>query len=701
MSRLRTSLQMVLFPVLVGIRQWLQHREERQFYDLMHKITIALNGSLDLAAVIDQVLTSAQRMVAYQTADVRIIDGENLHVLGTRGFNDYFTAAPFDVPIHWRDFPLMREVYEMGRVAVVQDTRTDPRWKADPPFHWIRAHLKVPIKLGGGVIGFLNLDSNRPGFFTPRHARWMQVFADQAAVAIRNAQLYAAEHEQRLLNEALNETAALLNRTLVLSEVFDNILHIVDKVVPHEASNIMLVEGGVTRTISARGYEKYQVTEFVKALSFSIEETGDFRKVISDKQVSVMPDTHADPNWKAFPELAWVRSHLKAPILIDGQVIGFLHLDSTEPHFFTEKHVQTIRTFAEQSAVAIKNARLYAELDRERARLEAILDATGEGILYLEDGLIQYANRAFIQMTEGSEVLNRSFLDFLELLREEKQNLQEQMTHDLQHDGQFYRRDLLLKRRKDDAFYIDMTAALVNEKNPQSVVIMVRDMSQEKRLQLRQSRFITHAAHELRHPLANFMTRLYLLRRKPEEMEEHLNRLDETTQRMTDIIEDMLMVSQFGQGQVTMNPTLISIQEAIGQALLEKHELADDLHVQVESSLPDDPLYAVLDRTLFIEMVGTLVVNAITSGGEKGRVGLRLWQEEAEAVLQITDSGLPLPEEQQEQFFEPFHRPSAGRVVRTGLELTIAEYIVTQHKGRISIQSDRTGNTVTVWLPLG
>ncbi|MBZ0310412.1 MAG: GAF domain-containing protein [Anaerolineae bacterium] len=870
MSRFRSFLQTVLFPVVMGIRHRLQYGEERQFYDLMHKITIILNGSLELEEVIAQVLNSAHRMVAYHTADVRIIEGDMLYVVGTQGFNDQFTVPPVEVPVPWRDFPLMREVYETGRAVMVHDTRTDSRWKASPSLDWIRAHLKVPIKLEGRVIGFLNLDSGRPEFFTPKHARWMQVFADQAAVAIRNAQLYTAEHEQRLLNEALKETATLLSRTLVLSEVFDNILHIVGKVVPHETSNIMLVEGGHTHTIGVRGYDKYGVTDFVKALSFEIESTEDFRLVVADKIVSVMQDTHTDPHWKAFPELTWVRSHLKAPILIDGEVIGFLHLDSAEPYFFTEKHKQVIRAFAEQAAlaiknarlytaehehrllnealnetaallnstlvldeifdntlnivgkviphetsnimlvegaytrtigvrgyekyglteavrqyrfkigdsphfyrvmqsrqvvvvpnvkddpewldlpqyrwihshlkapilidgevigilcldsstpnfftekhitimrvfadqmaVAVKNARLYAELDRERARLEAILDATREGILYLEDGLIQYANRAFIQMTGDSDVYGHSFMDFLQLPEEERSSLQAQMNRDLHDDGQFHRRDLLLKRRHEEVYYIDVTVALVNEKNPQSAVIMVRDMNQEKRLQMRQSRFITHAAHELRHPLANFMTRLYLLRRKPQEMEEQLTRLDETTQRMTEIIEDMLIVSRFGQGQVSSNPIPISMQEAIGQAVLEQQALMDDLQVKIQVSLPDNPLDAVLDRTLFVEMVSTLLVNAITYGGENSQVGLRLWQENNEAVLQVTDSGQPLPQEQQAQFFEPFHRPSAGRVVRTGLELTIAEYIVMQHKGTISIQSDSAGNTITVRLPLG
>jgi signal transduction histidine kinase len=142
------------------------------------------------------------------------------------------------------------------------------------------------------------------------------------------------------------------------------------------------------------------------------------------------------------------------------------------------------------------------------------------------------------------------------------------------------------------------------------------------------------------------------------------------------------------------------MQEVIEQVIGDQRELIEALHVQVSRTCPEVSIVAMLDRKLFVEMMSTLLVNAMTYGGENSRVEVCLSQDAQYAVLEITDSGLPLPEEQLAQFFEPFHRPSAGNIVRTGLELTIAEHIVTQHKGSISIRSGDSGNTIMVKLPL-
>ena len=78
---------------------------------------------------------------------------------------------------------------ETGQPVVVADTQADPHWLRRSEVGW-RSYVGAPIRVQGRVIGFLNVSSATPGFFTPAHAERLRAFADQAAIAWQNAQLY-------------------------------------------------------------------------------------------------------------------------------------------------------------------------------------------------------------------------------------------------------------------------------------------------------------------------------------------------------------------------------------------------------------------------------------------------------------------------------------------------------------------------------
>jgi signal transduction histidine kinase len=83
-----------------------------------------------------------------------------------------------------------------------------------------------------------------------------------------------------------------------------------------------------------------------------------------------MPDVQAQSEWADFLEARWVRSYAGVPIRIKEQVIGFLHLDSATPGFFSPAQAERLQAFADQAAVAIENARLHDEIRRHAAELE-------------------------------------------------------------------------------------------------------------------------------------------------------------------------------------------------------------------------------------------------------------------------------------------------------------------------------------------
>jgi diguanylate cyclase (GGDEF)-like protein len=216
-----------------------------------------------------------------------------------------------------------------------------------------------------------------------------------------------SEREEHALAEALRDAASALNSTLDFEEVLERILTNVNRVVPNDAVNIMLVEKGIASVIRGQGYAERDLEGALKALRWKVEDIPVFRQMSETAQPVVIPDTLDYADWKTFPESEWVHSYAGAPIFVKGQLVGFLNLDSAQPGFFTSRDSERLRAFADQAAVAIENARLYTEL-QERAteaaalyRASAQLIDTGKDVMAVAERITQLVTREFGQVDCG------------------------------------------------------------------------------------------------------------------------------------------------------------------------------------------------------------------------------------------------------------------------------------------------------------
>jgi len=173
-----------------------------------------------------------------------------------------------------------------------------------------------------------------------------------------------AEHELRILAEALRDTASTLNSTLDFNEVLDRILNNVGIVVPHDSSHIMLIDkdGDTARILASRGYEKPGLQEWLSRVSFSIRQTPTLNEMYQSRRALSVPDTSHNPRWINLPSSKWIMSFAGAPIKVKDYVIGFLNLNSPRANFFTQEMAERLQAFADQAGIALHNARLLQEL---------------------------------------------------------------------------------------------------------------------------------------------------------------------------------------------------------------------------------------------------------------------------------------------------------------------------------------------------
>jgi len=169
----------------------------------------------------------------------------------------------------------------------------------------------------------------------------------------------AAEHEQRTLAEALRDIAEILNSTLELDEVLNRILSEIERVVPHDTANLILCESGVAKIVRFWNRPGFEMPYEEVETGLKIENMPTLQAMSFSKQPMIIADTHSDQGWVEKPHSGWIRSYLGTPILIENEVIGFINLNSGIPGFFKIIHADSLKGFANQAAIAIKNARSF------------------------------------------------------------------------------------------------------------------------------------------------------------------------------------------------------------------------------------------------------------------------------------------------------------------------------------------------------
>jgi diguanylate cyclase (GGDEF)-like protein/PAS domain S-box-containing protein len=182
---------------------------QRILSEVLRDSAAALNSTLDLDQVFDCILSNIGRVVACDTVDIMLIDGQNTgKIVRHKGFSGLdLITEPEETLFEGTGASYFLRLMAMEAPFIISDTQLHPDWIQDRNMLQIRSYAGIPIRLKGKVIGFIDLGSFTPGFYQPEHVERLQAFADQAAIAITNAQLV---DELRQANELLEEKLATI-----------------------------------------------------------------------------------------------------------------------------------------------------------------------------------------------------------------------------------------------------------------------------------------------------------------------------------------------------------------------------------------------------------------------------------------------------------------------------------------------------------
>lgn len=193
-------------------RLFQEEQHQRKVTESLRQTMLVLSSRLDHSAIVTEILRQAQQLVQYDSAAFFMEDGPDLRLTHGLGFD--YAVIDSRIPLHSRNRTV--QAFRQRRTFVIPDVRDDPHWYPFSDREQVHSCIATPLIIEEEAIGVLTVDRVEPRSFTDEDAQILQVFANQAAVAFRNAQLHqqaqaaaALEERNRLaqdLHDAINQT---------------------------------------------------------------------------------------------------------------------------------------------------------------------------------------------------------------------------------------------------------------------------------------------------------------------------------------------------------------------------------------------------------------------------------------------------------------------------------------------------------------
>jgi sigma-B regulation protein RsbU (phosphoserine phosphatase) len=257
---------------------------------------------------------------------------------------------------------LVGRVIASQQALVIGDIRTEPGYVEVVP--GMASTVAVPLIHKAKPIGALNILSASHDRYTERDATILGQFASHVASALVNARLFERERQDADAFEMLAEIGRDVAAVLDLDELLARIAQLTKRVVDYRTFGILLFNDA-TSELEMKVAVQYGEKKAIPKVPLGEGLVG---YAALHREAVLVPDVSKDPRYiKVVDD---VRSELAVPMLLQDRCVGVFDLESPEFDAFTKRDVEILSLLASQAAVAIENARLYAEVSKNEARLE-------------------------------------------------------------------------------------------------------------------------------------------------------------------------------------------------------------------------------------------------------------------------------------------------------------------------------------------
>jgi len=359
-------------------RLFAESETRRRTAEALAEVWRFLSETFDVVALGQRIADVVLRALRVRAAVLyRIQPGPgDLEVIGRAGEAERFYEPGMVVPA---GHGVVGLAVNRRQPVVTPDVRVDARIASTPTMRpgqtLCPSVLSLPLVVKGQVVGGLTVGDLLGRVYTDEDLRLAQTFADQAAVALENARLFAETERRRRESLALGTVSQTLAQSLHPSGVAQRVVDSVRELVGVLAASVFRLdpESNALEEAASSGLSPFRARRprfprGVGAVGLAVIER---RAVVSDN-ILVDPRLQFPPEVRAFIETTPIRAILAVPLIVKEQVIGALGLVDVSGRVFTDDDVRLAQAFADQAAVALENARLYADAERRRVEAETL-----------------------------------------------------------------------------------------------------------------------------------------------------------------------------------------------------------------------------------------------------------------------------------------------------------------------------------------
>jgi PAS domain S-box-containing protein len=388
------------------------------------------------------------------------------------------------------------------------------------------------------------------------------------------------------------------------------------------------------------------------------------------------------------------------PMAIRRELIGVLYVFRTYGTRFTANDRQVLASFADQAAIAVHNAQLYEDVTQEKRRLDAILEYSADGVLILDSAhRIAVFNRALSRLSDwaSAEALGRHHDEIvrwahlateIDLSSAVAGGWPLQPARPLYVEGD-------LRRRAGGTVSVGITYAPLFDREGRlvNIIASVRDITRFREAEELESVFISVISHELKTPVALIKGYADTLLRKdahwsPETTQESLSVILEETERLNQLIDNLLDASRLQTGALPMEVDEVAL-DALASRIADRFRTQTQIHDIVVRFPADFPVVAG-DVSRLEQVVSNLLSNAIKYSPDGGTIEIDGRTSPKDAIVTVSDQGVGIPLDEQPRIFERFFRGAREHRKSTpgaGLGLYLSRAIIEAHGGRIWVES--------------
>jgi len=685
-----------------------------------------ITGSLDLREVLQKIVDTCTGKLGYRQVILSLVEGDALRAYVSshrdnrksahiaKAIVDLIGIRPSDMVFPLTDADNLSVRAVLSSTPVITDDLSKAIGKLAGPVSrkllGIKSAALLPMRFKGRAIGLLYVASTHR--IREDELQVLSLFAEQAAVAVENARLHnELERKSRSLDlqvkdrtlelETLYKLSQRIGAAIDHDELFEIVNSSLPGVVGYDVCGMVVLAEEVPyiRIWSKVPVSEKFVRSFRESLIKSLRDITDIDQTrLTASELKVLAPTEAPGKHPLSGEETSLPSTF--PLAAGQETLGILRFFSSEGSF-TGDQLRVLQTVANQVSISVQ--KIKTSLEREKTRLEAMVEGIADGVVLLDSRGKPMAHNVL-----GMKLYREICSCRGDMIGSDCpiHGPSEPVTSG---DGETVPREL---KKGENIYEIRFSKVPLSTPGAYGTVVNIRDVTKEKSAQqqiLQSSKMAAigelaaGVAHEINNPLTAVIgfSDLWLRRNiDNEKLRSDLEKIYEAGSRAAEIVKNLLSFSR-NQRQAERGP--VSVNEAVKSSLELIRSRYEKEGIAIDEDLAEDLPYIFGNCGQIQQVVLNLVSNArdaILDSGKGGRIEVRTRRSDKTVLLEVSDDGPGIPEELCEKIFEPFFTtksPGKG----TGLGLSITYSIIREHGGNISLRSGgKRGTTFVVELPV-